>query len=116
MRRAKLLLYSIFRGPHLNAPPSGTPVTELAYLHNAMTRGTSRPGDHAHRLIAEIHDLQQITLSDYAGQPMIPPRKKKRSVPPPPPQAGPGGPLTSNYAQPAAPGPAGVGGNYPVRS
>lgn len=120
LRRAKLLLYSIFRGPRTwwRTSKLVRKVTELAYLRNAMTRGiVAGPGDdHAHRLITEIHDLQQITLSDYAGQPMIPPRKKKRSVPPPPPQAGPGGPLTSNYAQPAAPGPAGVGGNYPVRS
>ena len=121
-RRFKLLLYALFRGPRTwwRTSKLVRRVTELAYLRNAMTRGTvAAPGDdHAHDLILEIHELQQVAFSDYAGHPMIPPRKKKRSQlpPPPPPQDGPGGPLTSNYAQPSAPGPAGVGGNYPVRS
>ncbi|MDO5677816.1 MAG: PrsW family intramembrane metalloprotease, partial [Propionibacteriaceae bacterium] len=119
LRRAKLLLFAIFRGPRLwwRTAKLVRRVTELAYLRNAMVRGTvGGPGDdRAHELIVEIHELQKTAFSDYAGQPMIPPRKKKRrSLPPPPP--GPGGPLTTNYAQPVAPGPAGVGGNYPVRS
>ncbi|MBB1509301.1 MULTISPECIES: PrsW family intramembrane metalloprotease [unclassified Tessaracoccus] len=120
LRRAKLLLYALFRGPRIwwRTSKLVRRVTELAYLRNAMTRGlVSEAGDdRAHQLITEIHSLQQITFSDYAGQPMIPPRKKKASELPPPPEEGPGGPLTSNYAQPVAPGPAGVGGNYPVRS
>lgn len=120
LRRFKLLLYAIFRGPRTwwRTAKLVRRGTELAYLRNTMTRGTvAAPGDeHARRLIVEIHELQAATFSDYAGQPMIPPRKKKQPELPPPPSAGPGGPLTSNYAQPAAPGPAGVGGNYPVRS
>jgi hypothetical protein len=90
-------------------------VTELAYLRNQMTRGTvAGPGDaRARELIHLVDQPGPRALTDYQGLRMLPPRRR-RSLPPPPPGQAPGQ-LTPQYPPPQAPGPAGVGGNWPVR-
>lgn len=115
LRRAKLLLYALFRGPRTwwRTAALVRRYTELAYLRDAMTRGTvDAAGDaRAHDIIEQIHHLRPIALTDTRGLTLIQPRARKPE-PPPPADTAPG-PLTSDYPPPQAPGPAGVGGNWP---
>lgn len=120
LRRVKLIWFAIFRGPKVwwHTTAMLRRATELAYLRNSMARGTvGAPGDdRAHELITEINDLATSgkALPDYAGQRVLPPRRRRgRQLPPP---LGPDSPgqLTSSYPPPVAPGPAGVGGNWPA--
>ncbi|MFT3889395.1 MAG: PrsW family intramembrane metalloprotease [Arachnia sp.] len=118
LRRVKLIWYAMLRGPRAwwQTTRLLRRVTELAYLRNQMTRGTvAGPGDdRARELIHLIHQPGPRALLDYQGLPMLPPRRRrKRLAPPPPGQSA--GPLTTQYPPPQAPGPAGVGGNWPVR-
>ncbi|SHI71272.1 Membrane proteinase PrsW, cleaves anti-sigma factor RsiW, M82 family [Tessaracoccus bendigoensis DSM 12906] len=118
LRRARLLFWSIFRGPKKwwHTAKLVRRYTELAYLRDKMTRGTvGAPGDdRAHDILHEIETLRPKALTDYTGLPLLPPRRKKRAYPS---ELLPGespGPLTSHYPAPTAPGPAGVGGNWPA--
>lgn len=117
LRRMKLLWFALFRGPRTwwRTSKLVRRVTELAYLRNAMTRGTiGEPGhERAKDLIHEIHELRNVALTDYEGLRLIERKPKKPKQPLP---DGPtGGPLTQSYPPPQSPGPAGVGGNWPAR-
>lgn len=116
LRRMKLLWFSIFRGPKVwwHTAALLRRASELAYLRVQMTRGVvGAPGDdRARELIHEIDALGEKGLRDYAGLRVLPPRRKRRSAPPP--GESPGA-LTPTYPSPTAPGPAGVGGNWPAR-
>ena len=117
LRRMKLLWFSIFRGPKTwwRTSKLVRRVTELAYLRNAMTRGTiGAPGhERAKDLIHEIEELRDVALTDYVGLRLIErkPKKPKLALP----DGETPGPLTQAYPPPQAPGPAGVGGNWPAR-
>ncbi|HMQ66011.1 MAG TPA: PrsW family intramembrane metalloprotease [Arachnia sp.] len=117
MRRVKLIWFAMMRGPRVwwQTTRLLRRVTELAYLRNQMTRGTvAGPGDaRARELIHLIDRPGPRALTDYQGLRMLPPRRRK-NLPPPPPGQSPGQ-LTAQYPPPQAPGPAGVGGNWPVR-
>ena len=73
----------------------------------------ARPPARARELIHLIDRPGPRALTDYQGLRMLPPRRRK-NLPPPPPGQSPGQ-LTAQYPPPQAPGPAGVGGNWPVR-
>ena len=120
LRRIKLIWFSIFRGPRVwwQTTRLLRRATELAYLRNSMARGTvAGPGDdRAHELITEINQLAVggKALSDYRGLKVLPPRRRRRAVPPPTGGHLPQRQLTDAYPPPVAPGPAGVGGNWPA--
>lgn len=115
LRRAKLLWFALFRGPRVwwHTATLLRRVTELAYLRNAMTRGTvdATGDDRARELIHQIDDLRGRALTDTEGLRLIE-RRPGRARAPLPDGATPG-PLTASYPAPQAPGPAGVAGNWP---
>ncbi|MCC2592418.1 PrsW family intramembrane metalloprotease [Tessaracoccus sp. OS52] len=102
-KRMKLHLAGIFRGPRKwwATAKFMRRMTELAYLREGRTRGlVATAGDwRAHELIHEIEELRPTALTDTAGLKVFPPRKRKPKSTLPPPQA---------------PGPAGIGGNWPA--
>lgn len=116
LKRLKLLWFALFRGPRTwwHTATLVRRVTELAYLRNSMTRGVvDETGDlHARDLVHQIDALRGKALTDTTGLRLIV-RRRARSLPPPPPDGATPGPLTSSYPPPQAPGPAGVGGNWP---
>lgn len=118
LRRIRLILWSVFRGPRVwwNTTKVVRRYTELAYLRDKMTRGTvGAPGDdRAHDILHEVEALQSKALTDYAGLSLIPPRTRRRRQAAT--EAGDAArPLTAAYPPPTAPGPAGVGGNWPAQ-
>jgi len=114
LRRVKLLWFALFRGPRVwwRTATLLRRVTELAYLRDAMTRGTvDQTGDErARELIHDIDGLRGRALTDTEGLRLIERWPLRRR--PLPDDANPG-PLTSDYPPPQTPGPAGVGGNWP---
>ena len=117
LRRTKLLFMALIRGPKTwwYTTELVRRYTELAYLRDKMTRGTvGAPGnDRARDILHEIEALHATrALTDYAGLPVIP-RRRRRPVEPATPRDDPGA-HTLNYPPPTAPGPAGVGGNWPA--
>lgn len=116
LKRTKLLWFALFRGPRTwwHTARLVRRVTELAYLRNSMTRGLVGEAGHrhAHDLIHEIDALRGKALTDTAGLRLIE-RRRGRQLPPPLPDGATPGPLTAAYPPPQAPGPAGVGGNWP---
>lgn len=102
-KRIKLHLAGIFRGPRkwLATAKFMRRMTELAYLREGRIRGVvSSAGDsRAHEIIHELEELRPDALTDTAGLKIFPPRKRKPGSDLPPPQA---------------PGPAGIGGNWPA--
>lgn len=102
-KRIKLHLAGIFRGPRkwLATARFMRRMTELAYLREGRTRGVvSSAGDsRAHEIIHELEELRPDALTDTAGLRIFPQRKRKPRTDLPPPQA---------------PGPAGIGGNWPA--
>ncbi len=115
LRRVKLLWFAMFRGPWMwwRTATLVRRVTELAYLRDAMARGTvDSAGDgRALELIADIHRRWPHALTSTAGERLI--QRRRRHTRTPLPDADDRGPLTSSYPPPQAPGPAGVGGNWP---
>ena len=115
LRRLKLLWFSIFRGPRSwwRTAKLVRRYTELAYLRDAMTRGiVDAGGEHrAHDLIQDIHHLRPLALTDTEGLRLIERRPKAPKTPLP--ASAPPGSTTPYYPPPQAPGPAGVGGNWP---
>lgn len=117
LRRMKLLSYAMLRGPRTwwQTAQLVRRYTELAYLRNQMVRGTvgGAGDDRAHDLIVEIAQLRNSrALTDYRGLALLPPRRR-RPVAVPPEGETPGA-LTAHYPPPTAPGPAGLGGNWPA--
>lgn len=116
-RRMRLIIWSIFRGPRVwwNTTKVIRRYTELAYLRDKMTRGTvGVPGDNrAHDILHEVEELRGRALVDYAGLPLLEPRRRRRRQASTLDDAA-GGPRTVSYPPPTAPGPAGVGGNWPA--
>ena len=115
LKRTTLLWFALFRGPRKfwHTARLVRRVTELAYLGNAMTRGVVDGAGyrHAQDLIHEIDALKGKALTDTAGLRLVE-RRRGRQLPPPPDGATPG-PVITAYPPPQAPGPAGVGGNWP---
>lgn len=103
-KRIKLHLAGIFRGPKkwLATAKFMRRITELAYIREGMTRGTIAEGGNsrAHEILHELEVLRPDALTDTQGLTLFPPRKPKAVTDAPPPMA---------------PGPAGLGGNWPAR-
>lgn len=104
-KRMKLHLAALFRGPRKVWLPTARfmrRITELAYVREAMTRGTVGVGgdDRAREILHELEDLRPRALTETRGLKLFPPRKRKPLTSAPPPQS---------------PGPAGLGGNWPAR-
>lgn len=102
--RIKLHLAALLRGPRKTWIPTARfmrRVTELAYLRDAMTRGTVGGGgdDRARDILRELEDLRPRALTDTRGLRLFPPRRPRARRKLPPPQS---------------PGPAGLGGNWPA--
>ena len=116
LRRVKLIWFAIFRGPKTwwRTTRLLRRATELGYLRNQMVRGVVAEGGDARALdlIHEIESLRAVALTDYRGERLLPPRRRRPAVPATSDGAAPG-PLTQTYPPPTAPGPAGVGGNWP---
>lgn len=102
-KRIKLHLAGLFRGPRKwwATAKFMRRMTELAYLREGRTRGlVAGAGDsRAHELIHELEELRPVALTDTAGLRILPERKRKPKLDLPPPQA---------------PGPSGIGGNWPA--
>lgn len=79
--RIRLLLVAAFRGPRVwwRTATLMRRITQLAYLRNAMTRGTvSEAGDlYGRDLLREIDELRGRAIADPRGLPIIPPRRPK---------------------------------------
>ena len=104
-RRMKLHLAGLLRGPRTwwATAKFMRYMTELAYIREGRTRGTvSVGGDYrAHELIHAIEALRPTALTETKGLRIWPRRKRKPA---------------SSLPAPSAPGPAGLGGNWPRRS
>lgn len=102
-KRMKLHLAGIFRGPKkwFATARFMRLITELAYLREGRTRGlVAEAGDsRAHEIIHELEELRPRALTDTAGLKILPERKRRSRTDLPPPQA---------------PGPSGIGGNWPA--
>lgn len=103
-KRIKLQLAAFFRGPRKTWLPTAVfmrRITELAYLRDAMTRGTVGGGgdERARDILHELEELRPRALTDTQGLKLFPPRRRKPTKLSPPPQS---------------PGPAGLGGNWPA--
>lgn len=103
-KRIKLHLAGIFRGWKTcrRTATFMRRITELAYIRESMTRGTVGEGGNsrAHDLLHQLEVLRPDALTDTQGLRIFPPRKRKAAPDLPP---------------PVAPGPAGLGGNWPAR-
>lgn len=103
-KRIKLHLAALLRGPRRTWLPTAKfmrRITELAYIREAMTRGTVGVGgdERAKEILHDLEELRPTALTETRGLAILPPRRRKRLRDAPPPQS---------------PGPAGLGGNWPA--
>ncbi len=104
-KRIKLHLAGLFRGPRVwwATAKFMRLITELAYLREQMTRGlVAEGGNHrAREIVVALEALRPTALTETAGLRIVPPRRKK--------------PTDNDMPAPVAPGPAGLGGNWPEK-